>query len=118
MATLPEPVQFDRIMANLQRKFSDIEQYIKLKGLRRCNESLFYRTLVGYTEEPLPPVHTPTVGDQRTCLEASADPSLVGPTLHKRGNTLAVDLVEPRKALVVIAITVSDPVVVLGRIAD
>ena len=34
MATLPEPVQFDRIMANLQRKFSDIEQYIKLKGLQ------------------------------------------------------------------------------------
>ena len=52
MATLPEPVQFDRVMANLRRKLSDIEKYIKLTGLQRRNESLFCRTLVGYSATP------------------------------------------------------------------
>jgi|TARA_B100002003_G_scaffold18507_1_gene15289 hypothetical protein len=28
MAILPEPVQFDRVMANLRRKLSDIERCI------------------------------------------------------------------------------------------
>jgi malate dehydrogenase (oxaloacetate-decarboxylating)(NADP+) len=62
-AVLPQPVQLDRVMTNLRRKPSDIERYIQLTSLQGRNERLFYRALVDYTEELLPLVYTPTVGE-------------------------------------------------------
>jgi len=62
-AVLPQPVQLDRVMTNLRRKPSDIERYIQLTSLQGRNERLFYRALVDHTEELLPLVYTPTVGE-------------------------------------------------------
>ena len=62
-AVLPQPVQLDRVMTNVRRKPSDIERYIQLTSLQGRNERLFYRALVDHTEELLPLVYTPTVGE-------------------------------------------------------
>ena len=66
-AICPQPLQLERVMANLRRKDSDIERYIFLSALQGRNERLFYRALIDHIDELMPVVYTPTVG--QACKE-------------------------------------------------
>lgn len=66
-AVCGQDVQLTRVLENLRRKEHDIERYIALLALQGRNERLFYRALIEHTEELLPLVYTPTVG--QACKE-------------------------------------------------
>jgi len=66
-AVCGQDVQLTRVLENLRRKAHDIEKYIALIALQGRNERLFYRALIEHTEELLPLVYTPTVG--QACKE-------------------------------------------------
>jgi malate dehydrogenase (oxaloacetate-decarboxylating)(NADP+) len=61
--------QIQRVMGNLRRKEYDIERYIFLSALQGRNERLFYQTIIEHTQEILPLIYTPTVG--QACKEFS-----------------------------------------------
>jgi malate dehydrogenase (oxaloacetate-decarboxylating)(NADP+) len=62
--------QVERVLLNLRRKTCPLEKYIFLTTLQNRNETLFYRVVQDYTEEMLPIIYTPTVG--QACLEYGA----------------------------------------------
>ncbi|MBN2702061.1 MAG: NAD-dependent malic enzyme [Methylothermaceae bacterium] len=62
-----QSMQIRRVLENLRRKAYDIERYVFLMALQSRNERLFYRLLIEHTDEILPLVYTPTVG--QACLE-------------------------------------------------
>jgi malate dehydrogenase (oxaloacetate-decarboxylating)(NADP+) len=62
-AVCSQKVQIERVMANVRRKENDLERYILLRALQARNERLFYRVLLEHTEEIMPLVYTPTVGE-------------------------------------------------------
>jgi malate dehydrogenase (oxaloacetate-decarboxylating)(NADP+) len=66
-AVCGQDTQLTRVLENLRRKEHDIEKYIALRALEGRNERLFYRALIEHTEELLPLVYTPTVG--QACRE-------------------------------------------------
>lgn len=66
-AICPQPLQLERVMANLRRKESDIERYIFLSALQGRNQRLYYRALIDNIDELMPVVYTPTVG--QACKE-------------------------------------------------
>lgn len=59
--------QVERAMYNVRNKESDIERYVFLSALQKRNERLYYRLLIDHTEELMPFVYTPTVG--QACQE-------------------------------------------------
>jgi len=62
-----QPLQLERVMANIRRKNNEIEKYIFLTALQSRNERLFYRALIDNIDELMPVVYTPTVG--QACRE-------------------------------------------------
>jgi malate dehydrogenase (oxaloacetate-decarboxylating)(NADP+) len=52
-----------RVLANLRRLHSPLDQYLSLVALLDRNERLFYRTVVDNLAELLPILYTPTVGE-------------------------------------------------------
>jgi malate dehydrogenase (oxaloacetate-decarboxylating)(NADP+) len=62
-AVCGQDTQLSRVLENVRRKEHDIEKYIALRALEGRNERLFYRALIEHTEELLPLVYTPTVGE-------------------------------------------------------
>ena len=66
-AICPQPLQLERVLANIRRKNNDIEKYIFLTALQNRNQRLFYRTLIDNIDELMPVVYTPTVG--QACKE-------------------------------------------------
>ncbi len=66
-AVSTQSMQIRRVLENLRRKAYDIERYVFLMALHGRNERLFYRLLIEHTDEILPLVYTPTVG--QACLE-------------------------------------------------
>ena len=67
VATPRQMVQ--RVMTNLDRLPRDIDRYMLLSSLQERNEQLFYQTLIAHTEQLLPLIYTPTVGE--ACREFS-----------------------------------------------
>lgn len=63
--------QVERALDNLRRHASDIEKYIYLSSLQHRNERLYFRLLMEYTQELMPIVYTPTVG--QACEEFAAN---------------------------------------------
>jgi malate dehydrogenase (oxaloacetate-decarboxylating) len=61
VGTLDE--QVNRRLRALRAYSSDFERYSFLRDLQDTNETLFYALLVRHTEEMLPLVYTPTVGE-------------------------------------------------------
>ncbi len=55
--------QLSRVYENYSLKNTPIEKFIFLLSLLDRNETLFYRLLLNHTEEMLPIVYTPTVGE-------------------------------------------------------
>src|SRR5208282_3593474 len=64
-----EEAQIRRVLADLERKPSDLERHIYLCGLQNEDETLFYRLLRSDLARFLPLVYTPAVGE--ACLEFS-----------------------------------------------
>ncbi len=58
-----QQTQISKILNTLRRKSSDIERYIFLFSLLGRNERLFYRLLIDHTDELMPIIYTPTVGE-------------------------------------------------------
>ena len=57
----------ERVMEELRQNKSDLQRYIQLCALQARNEKLFFRCLMEHTEELMPIVYTPTVG--QACIE-------------------------------------------------
>ena len=65
--TCDQAVQKKRVLANIERKESDIEKYIFLTALSMRNQRLFYAVLIENIEKLMPYIYTPTVG--QACKE-------------------------------------------------
>ena len=57
----------DRVMTQIRGLQTELQKYIQLTQILARNERLFYQLLMEYTEELMPIVYTPTVG--QACQE-------------------------------------------------
>eukprot|EP01136_Pigoraptor_vietnamica_P044712 Opistho-1_new@10 len=55
--------QVERRYHNFSKQVDPLSKYLFLSSLQNRNETLFYRLLEKYTEEMLPLIYTPTVGE-------------------------------------------------------
>lgn len=62
-----QELQMQRVMNEIRGNKTDLQRYIQLCALQARNERLFYRCLMEYTDELMPIVYTPTVG--QACQE-------------------------------------------------
>ena len=62
-AVRSQSLQADAIMANLRHFKEGINKYMYLRDLQDWNKKLFYRILCDHTEEVMPIVYTPIVGE-------------------------------------------------------
>jgi len=68
-AVLDLETELARVMQQLRSKSSSLEKYLFLQSLQDTNEALYYTVLTRYTDECMPLVYTPTVG--QACIEWS-----------------------------------------------
>ncbi|XP_055949323.1 NADP-dependent malic enzyme-like [Argiope bruennichi] len=68
-AVRPVNLQVEAVLENLHRHGDDLSRYLFLRELQDTNERLFYRVLCEHTEELMPFVYTPVVG--QACQEYS-----------------------------------------------
>jgi len=68
ISTMKQQVQ--RALASVRKQPTDIDRYVYLSSLQKRNERLFYRLLIEHTQELMPLVYTPTVG--QACEEFAA----------------------------------------------
>jgi len=59
--------QVNRVLENFRRLDSDLSRYILLEALHDRNEALFFRVITENTDEMMPIIYTPTVG--QACQE-------------------------------------------------
>lgn len=62
-AVRSQSLQAEAIMANLRAYTNPINKYMYLRDLQDWNKKLFYRILCDHTEEIMPIVYTPVVGE-------------------------------------------------------
>ena len=60
-------MQLTRVLSKLRHLANDIDKYSLLRQLQQDNAGLFYEVMFAHTEELLPYVYTPTVG--QACQE-------------------------------------------------
>ncbi|GBG68541.1 hypothetical protein CBR_g3085 [Chara braunii] len=58
-----QPVAEQAAMESIRQQKTDLDRYLFLRDLREKDENLFFRLLMTHTEELLPHVYTPTVGE-------------------------------------------------------
>lgn len=68
-AVRPVSLQVEAVLDNLNRYGDDLSRYLFLRELQDTDERLFYRVLNEHTEELMPYVYTPVVG--QACQEYS-----------------------------------------------
>ena len=59
---IDQATQLQRVIDNFRKRPTDVDRYIYLMALYDRNERLFYSSLIEHTEEMMPIVYTPTVG--------------------------------------------------------
>jgi len=60
---IPLNLNVERCMQQLRLKSSPLEKYLFLQSIQDVDERLYYAILVSHTEEVMPVVYTPTVGE-------------------------------------------------------
>lgn len=107
--------QMKRVLANMRRKYYDIERYVFLKALQSRNERLFYQLVIQNIEEVMPLIYTPTVG--QACKEYGKlfrRPRGLYITIKDRGNVKHVLENWPYKDIRVIVVTDGERILGLG----
>lgn len=109
--TMEDQMQKHYEMFHLKK--TDLDKYLYLTALQNQNETLFFRLLSEHTEEMLPYIYTPTVGDACLCYSRIAT--------HKRGIYLSYpnrerleEMIESLPHDQVDAIVVTDGARILG----
>ena len=107
--------QMKRVLANMRRKYYDIERYVFLKALQSRNERLFYQLVIQNIEEVMPLIYTPTVG--QACKEYGRlfrRPRGLYITIKDLGNVKHVMENWPYKDIRVIVVTDGERILGLG----
>lgn len=89
VSTMKQQVQ--RALTNIRKQPTDIDRYVFLSSLQKRNERLYFRLLVEHTQELMPLVYTPTVG--QACEEFAAifrETAGFYVTIEDRGNVESV----------------------------
>lgn len=108
-----------RVLANLRRKESTIEQYIYLQGLQDRNETLFFRTVIDHIVEIMPLIYTPTVG--QACREFASifrRPRGLYVTDRDRGRVSEILRNWPEKDVRIIVVTDGERILGLGDLGS
>ena len=107
--------QMERALANMRRKYYDIERYVFLKSLQSRNERLFYQLVIANIEEVMPLIYTPTVG--QACKEYGRlfrRPRGLYITIKDRGRVKEIMENWPYKEIRVIVVTDGERILGLG----
>lgn len=113
VSTMEQQVQ--RALSNVRKQPSDIDRYIYLSSLQKRNERLYYRLLVEHTQELMPLVYTPTVG--QACEEFAAifrETAGFYVTIEDKGNVERVLSNWPEKDVRLIVATDGERILGLG----
>ncbi len=107
--------QVERALANMRRQSTDIDKYIFLSSLQKRNERLYFRLLIEHTQELMPLVYTPTVG--QACEEFAAifrETAGFYITPNDRGNIESVLANWPEQDVRLIVVTDGERILGLG----
>lgn len=108
-------VQMDRVMKQLRKLQTDLQRYIQLTQILARNERLFYQLLREYTEELLPIVYTPTVG--QACQQYGLifrDPRGLFITIHDLGHVYDIVTNWPQRKVEAVVMTDGERILGLG----
>lgn len=107
--------QVERAMYNVRNKDSDIERYVFLSALQKRNERLYFRLLIDHTEELMPYVYTPTVG--QACQEFASifrETSGFYISIENKGNIASLLDNWPEEEVKLIVVTDGERILGLG----
>ncbi|PRW57539.1 NADP malic enzyme [Chlorella sorokiniana] len=105
----------DAVMAAVRGAPTDLDRFLYLRRLQRDNPSLFYRVLMEHTEECLPFLYTPTVGEACQKYHRIGVPTY-GLYLHasERGRFLDLLRAYPQQDIRVVVVTDGERILGLG----
>eukprot|EP00112_Aurelia_sp_Birch-Aquarium-sp1_P013995 Seg2997.1 transcript_id=Seg2997.1/GoldUCD/mRNA.D3Y31 product="NADP-dependent malic enzyme mitochondrial" protein_id=Seg2997.1/GoldUCD/D3Y31 len=86
-----QEIEMKRVMNEVRVNKTDLQRYIQLCALQARNERLFFRCLMEHTDELMPIVYTPTVG--QACQEYGMifrDPRGLFVTIHDLGHVRSI----------------------------
>ncbi len=106
----------DHAMQQLAKKQTDLERYVYLHTLQDADESLFYSILVNRTNETMPYVYTPTVGEacQKWGDIYRPTPRGLYITINDKGSVRSILNNHPHKDVKVIVVTDGERILGLG----
>lgn len=108
-------VQMDRVMKQLRNLQTDLQKYIAINQILARNERLFYQLLQEHTEELLPIVYTPTVG--QACQQFGLifrDPRGLFITIHDLGHVYDIVTNWPERRVQAVVMTDGERTLGLG----